>query len=156
TGDEGLKACRADHPDLILLDFVLPDMKGDEVCRELLNDPVTASIPVLYVSGLGSELTQERPDLPNIIGLLSKPFTSEKLLAAVRHHVDPESAAKESKPVEPAREFSFPIASPRQPVPPIAPVLSSLGSTNGPDPVAPVAERPAIPPVAGERPSVLE
>jgi CheY-like chemotaxis protein len=64
TGEEGLKACRTQLPDLILLDFVLPDMKGDEVCRRLVADAATAKIPVIYVSGFGSDLQQDRLSSP--------------------------------------------------------------------------------------------
>jgi DNA-binding response OmpR family regulator len=152
TAEEGLKSCRGGHPDLILLDFVLPDMKGDEVCRKLLEDPATAPIPVVYVSGLGSELIHDRPDLPNIIGLLSKPFTSEKLLQAVHQHLNQEGATKEAKPGETVREFVSPVVSPRSAAPAapsgFAPILSSLGSTNGPEPVVPISDRPVSPSAA--------
>ena len=84
TGEEGLKACRTQLPDLILLDFVLPDMKGDEVCRRLVADAATAKIPVIYVSGFGSDLQQDRAELTNLVGSLNKPFTSESLINTVR------------------------------------------------------------------------
>ena len=42
TRADGLRAAKTDGPDLILLDYVLPDMKGDEVSRRLLEDPATA------------------------------------------------------------------------------------------------------------------
>ncbi len=144
TGEAGLIACRADHPDLILLDFVLPDMKGDEVCQKLLDHPDTRSIPVLYVSGLGSELAQNRPDLCNIIGLLSKPFTSETLVKAVRQHLHLESGTKGGPAGEPARAAA---ATP----PAAAPALNSLGSPNGPDPVRKDPGRATAPAPSGER-----
>jgi DNA-binding response OmpR family regulator len=152
TGAEGLKACRASHPDLILLDFVLPDMKGDAVCRKLVADPATARIPVLYVSGLGSELAQERSELSNIIGLLSKPFTSETLLKAVRQHLHLEWVAKEFTSADPARAVKPSAVGPRQHSPPD---LSALGSTNGsPKPMSRIPERPAAPTVISEQPAV--
>ena len=77
-------------PDLILLDFVLPDMKGDEVCRQLVADPATAKIPVVYVSGFGSDLQPDRSEIPNVIGSISKPFTSETLVNAVRAYLGEE------------------------------------------------------------------
>jgi CheY-like chemotaxis protein len=157
TGEEGLKLARSENPALILLDFVLPDMKGDEVCRRLLEDPTTAKIPVLYVSGLGSELAQERPELSNIIGLLSKPFTSEALINSTRKHLPATGAAAAFSAMDFVREVSPPAVAPRQssPPPPIAVTsdLGSLGSTNGPEPVAATGpERTTPPAIEIERP----
>ena len=90
TETEGLQMSRSAIPDLILLDFVLPDMKGDEVCRQLVADPATAKIPVVYVSGFGSDLQPDRSEIPNVIGSISKPFTSETLVNAVRTYLGDE------------------------------------------------------------------
>ena len=90
TATEGLQLSRSAVPDLILLDFVLPDMKGDEVCRQLVADPATAKIPVVYVSGFGSDLQPDRSEIPNVIGSISKPFTSETLVNAVRTYLGDE------------------------------------------------------------------
>ena len=87
---DGLQVSRSAMPDLILLDFVLPDMKGDEVCRQLVADPATAKIPVVYVSGFGSDLQPDRSEIPNVIGSISKPFTSETLVNAVRAYLGDE------------------------------------------------------------------
>ena len=92
TGEEGLSLSRSVAPDMILLDFVLPDMKGDEVCRRLMADPATAGIPVVYVSGFGSDLQPDRAQIPNVKGSISKPFTSDTLIKAVRTYL-PESVA---------------------------------------------------------------
>jgi DNA-binding response OmpR family regulator len=91
TAAEGLHISRSAAPDLILLDFVLPDMKGDEVCRQLVADPATAGIPVVYVSGFGSDLQPDRSEIPNVIGSISKPFTSETLVNAVRTYLGDEA-----------------------------------------------------------------
>ena len=102
TGEGGLRACHSNAPDLILLDYVLPDMKGDEVCRKLVADPTTAKVPVVYMSGLGSDLQPNRSEIPNVIGALSKPFTSESLIKAVRAYLPAgEGEAAERKMAEP-------------------------------------------------------
>ncbi|HSU86147.1 MAG TPA: response regulator, partial [Chthoniobacterales bacterium] len=84
---EGLDLSRSVLPDLILLDFILPDMKGDEVCRKLIAHPATAGIPVVYVSGFGSDLQPDRAEVPNVVGSLAKPFTSDTLIKAVRGYL---------------------------------------------------------------------
>lgn len=99
TAEEGLRACHTSAPALILLDYVLPDMKGDEVCRKLVADPKTSKIPVVYMSGFGSDLQPDRSEIPNVIGALSKPFTSDSLITAVRDYLKEKVGPAERKPV---------------------------------------------------------
>jgi DNA-binding response OmpR family regulator len=96
TAEEGLQAA-ADVPDLILLDYVLPDMKGDEVSRRLSADPKTEKVPVLYMSGLGTDLKASKGANPNVIGFLNKPFTSETLLKTIETYIPKSSDAAEPK-----------------------------------------------------------
>ena len=112
-----------ERPDLILLDFVLPDMKGDEVCRRLMADPDTAKIPVVYVSGFGSDLQPDREDLPNMIGSLSKPFTSEALIKAARGYFSGDLKPDERETAAAPRE-TVPSAAPRPPDSPVPPAPS--------------------------------
>ncbi len=116
TGEEGLNLCRELSPDMILLDFVLPDMKGDEVCRRLMADPTTAAIPVVYVSGFGSDLQPDRTEIPNVKGSISKPFTSETLIKAVRSYL-PESASSPNEAEFPASRDET-LSAPETPAPP--------------------------------------
>jgi len=87
TAAEGLEASMADPPDLILLDYVLPDLKGDEVSRRLMKNSATKDIPVLYMSGLGTDLDLHQLQTPNVIGSLNKPFTSQTLLKTIETHL---------------------------------------------------------------------
>ncbi len=97
---EGLKAAKKNQPDLILLDYILPDGKGDEFVRMLANEPKTAHMRVLYMSGLGAYL---RPDAnPNVIGVLNKPFTSDLLTKTVETHMP--KSPDESETVAAERE----------------------------------------------------
>ena len=135
TGKEGLRAAQTDLPDLILLDYVLPDTKGDEVCRKLLENPATAGIPVVYMSGFGTELRSDQEANPNVIGFLNKPFTSDLLIQTVETHMakspeEPESAEPNTPPSEePSRaEADFPV----EPAP-----AYREASQVGPEPVQP-------------------
>ncbi len=87
TAEEGLRASVGETPDLILLDYVLPDMKGDEVSRRLLSNPATEKIPVLYMSGLGTDLKSSQSETPNVIGFLNKPFTSDTLIKTIETYI---------------------------------------------------------------------
>ena len=104
SGDEAVREAQSTLPDLILLDFILPDMKGDEVCRRLLDNPGTAGIPVVYMSGYGAELQASRSENSNVIGFLNKPFTSDLLIKTVETHMPRKSDEPESTTPTPAED----------------------------------------------------
>src|ERR1700736_6611685 len=113
TGEEAVREAQRGSPDLILLDFVLPDMRGDEVCRRLLENPGTAGIPVVYMSGYGAEL-QASGQNSNVIGFLNKPFTSDLLTRTVETHMpgkqdDPQPSQPEHQPSELFSEETRPV-----------------------------------------------
>jgi len=82
-GAEGLAAARQAPPDVMVLDFILPDLRGSEVCRALRDDPATAAVPVVLISARGAEIEQAYRDLPNVVRYLAKPFTPDDVLAVV-------------------------------------------------------------------------
>ena len=100
TGEEAVRAAQSGLPGLILLDFILPDMKGDEVCRRLLENPGTAAIPVIYMSGYATELQASLGQHSNVIGFLNKPFTSDLLIKTVETHMP--RNPDEPQPIEPS------------------------------------------------------
>lgn len=71
-------------PDLVLLDYSLPDITGDEVCHRLLDNEKTAHIPVVMMSGHIAEMTATAERFENVIAALPKPFLSEALVALVQ------------------------------------------------------------------------
>ena len=103
TAAESLSAAKSDPPDLILLDYVLPDMKGNEVSRKLLdesdNSKDSSRLHVGFRNGLAEG---ERREHGNVIGFLNKPFTSDLLIKTVETHMpkspDEISAATKVKP----------------------------------------------------------
>lgn len=110
TAEEGLVAAARDVPDLVLLDYVLPDMKGDEVSRHLFQSPATAKVPVIHMSGFGVDLTPDQTKNSNVIGSLNKPFTSDLLLKTVEKYMPKEPSDFESKAAE--TEQTSPAAEP--------------------------------------------
>jgi CheY-like chemotaxis protein len=83
TGGEGLKLAATTRPDLVLLDYSLTDMNGDDVCRGLLANEVTARIPVLMMSGHLTEMATTAQMFRNVVATLAKPFLSGALINAV-------------------------------------------------------------------------
>ena len=114
SGEEAVREAQSGTPDLILLDFILPDTKGDEVCRRLLENPGTAGIPVVYMSGYGAELQASRNENSNVIGFLNKPFTSDLLIKTVETHMPKKQEDSQTQKAEPAEptpvEADFPVA----------------------------------------------
>ncbi|MFL6568713.1 MAG: DUF4388 domain-containing protein, partial [Chthoniobacterales bacterium] len=111
TAKEGLRSAGENTPDLILLDYILPDMKGDEVLQQLLANPSTANARVVYMSGFGADLPSNPAANPNVVGSLSKPFTSDLLLKTVEKYMPakPEESqapvqAPEERAAEPQQE----------------------------------------------------
>ncbi len=85
TGKECLEAVRTHHPDLVLLDVVLPDMTGVEVCRRIKADQQTRDTLVILVSGLQVSSDSQADGLNvGADGYLIKPIPSKELLARVQ------------------------------------------------------------------------
>ncbi len=83
TGAEGLARASAAPPDVILLDFMLPDMKGLDVCVQLARQRETAQVGIVVMSGK-AEVADLFRDSPNVVAFLPKPFTAEEVQARVR------------------------------------------------------------------------
>ncbi|MDQ3119897.1 MAG: response regulator, partial [Verrucomicrobiota bacterium] len=83
SGKEGVERISALIPDLVLLDYSLPDITGSEVCRRLLADQRTADIPLIMMSGHVVEMMAAAGEHPNIVATIAKPFLSTSLVALV-------------------------------------------------------------------------
>lgn len=84
TGREGLDKAKLEKPSLVLLDLMLPDIRGTEVCMQLKGDPQTAHIPVVM-------LTARSEEVDRIVGFelgaddyITKPFSSRELTLRIR------------------------------------------------------------------------
>lgn len=73
------------HPDLILLDFLMPGMSGFEVCRKIRENPDTRDIPVCALTSLTADESRRAVMESGVSDFLGKPFRSEDLLNKVRH-----------------------------------------------------------------------
>jgi diguanylate cyclase (GGDEF)-like protein len=74
-------------PDLILLDIMMPEMDGYEVCRRLKDDPATAGIPVIFVTVRSEETDEARGLALGAVDYIGKPFSTPILLARIRTHL---------------------------------------------------------------------
>ena len=87
-GTEALRLARELHPELILLDVMLPPTSGFEVCRALRGDPGTAAIPVLFLSGLTEPAIRLQGFAAGGQDYITKPFVEAEVLARVALHAD--------------------------------------------------------------------
>ncbi len=91
-GDEGLKKARAEKPDLILLDVIMPVKDGFSAAEQLKKDPQLSKIPVLMLTaystkGQGTGVAVGRGMTLETEDYLEKPISPEQLLAAVKQHL---------------------------------------------------------------------
>jgi two-component system, cell cycle response regulator len=84
SGEEALRLARSDHPDIILLDVMMPEMDGFEVCRRLKGDPATDGIPVVMVTALSEVADRVRGLQSGADDFLTKPVNDVALFARVR------------------------------------------------------------------------
>jgi two-component system cell cycle response regulator len=84
TADEGLAKAIELKPDLILLDVHLPVLSGLEVCHRLKNDPLTAGIPVIFLTGASAVQTKVQGFDMGAVDYVVKPFEPAELRARVR------------------------------------------------------------------------
>lgn len=85
SGRVALQVVEADHPDLILLDLMLPDLDGLEVCRRLKYKPETRTIPILIVSAKGDEADIVAGIELGADDYVTKPFSPKVLMARIKN-----------------------------------------------------------------------
>ncbi len=84
TGSDALKQAREVHPDLVLLDIMVPQLNGWEVCRRLKQDVETKNIPVIMVTGRVEEGDKVLGFEMGADDYVTKPFSPRELLARIR------------------------------------------------------------------------
>jgi CheY-like chemotaxis protein len=81
SGHDALRQARIELPDLIVLDYMMPDLNGVEVCEALRGDTVTAHIPIIMVTARTDTRTQAEANDAGVDVFLTKPIKTEALLA---------------------------------------------------------------------------
>lgn len=142
NGASGCKEVERVLPDLVLLDYSLPDFNGDEVCRRLLQEEKTAHVPVLMMSGHVAEMRSAAARFENIVATIEKPFRSTALIDLVQRTLDgaPPQMAVPS-------EYTSEIET-RAPAPPLA-----EEQAKPPPPLPSVTARPRPAPISSLSPA---
>ena len=103
TGREAIQKAVTEKPDIFILDIILPEFLGTEVCEKLRNYSQTSSIPILLVSSDFTDIKKAGGDLEDFKadGFLHKPFKADELLKLVQQLAGKTSKyASEPPPVE--------------------------------------------------------
>ncbi|MBD2180479.1 response regulator [Aerosakkonema funiforme] len=86
-GTMALATARLSPPDLILLDIMMPEMDGYEVCEQLKTDALTSDIPVIFISALHEALDKVKAFAIGGVDYITKPFQVEEVLARVENQL---------------------------------------------------------------------
>jgi DNA-binding response OmpR family regulator len=92
NGREAIAVALLEHPDLVLLDVVMPEMNGFETCRELRQLPVTKNVPIIMVTTKGEEQNVETGFESGCSDYITKPINGTELLTKVRGFLDVQEA----------------------------------------------------------------
>ncbi|GAK53597.1 response regulator receiver modulated metal dependent phosphohydrolase [Candidatus Moduliflexus flocculans] len=86
-GKLALSAAAQSPPDLILLDVMMPDLDGFEVCRQLKTNPATSNIPVIFISALDDTYSKVNAFKQGGMDYITKPFQEAEVQARVKTHL---------------------------------------------------------------------
>jgi len=82
-GESAIRKAKSEKPDLIILDIMMPNLGGTEVRVELLKDPSTKDIPIIFLTGLRSPHSKKISSIPSV-KTLGKSSDFKELLDAIR------------------------------------------------------------------------
>lgn len=112
NGREGLERCRANHPDLIVSDVMMPEMDGYELVRALKSDLETNHIPIILLTALGSQRSRNDGLKDGADDYLTKPFDEHELRLRIRNILEQRRRLRqrftEIEPTDTAPEPSTP------------------------------------------------
>ncbi|MHC4909937.1 MAG: response regulator [Planctomycetota bacterium] len=87
-GEEALRVAAEAHPDLILLDILMPRLNGYDTCTRLKADPVTAETPVIFMSALDEIEEKVKGFEVGAVDYITKPFQTREVLCRVETHLE--------------------------------------------------------------------
>lgn len=89
SGGTALAHIRQTHPDLVLLDVMLPEVSGYEICQNVRLDPHLADVKILMMTARGSAIERRKGLALGADGFISKPFELDDLRKQVRRMLEP-------------------------------------------------------------------
>lgn len=97
NGQMAIKAAKSSQPDLILLDILIPEMDGYEICEQLKSDEKTREIPVIFISAKDEAIDKVRAFGLGAVDYITKPFHVDEVLARIENHLSLRKLQKQLK-----------------------------------------------------------
>lgn len=88
NGQAALDAIEEEHPDLVLLDIMLPEIDGFEICRRIKANPETKDIPVVMLTAKKSREDMARGEEVGADWYITKPFKSAMVIETIQRFID--------------------------------------------------------------------
>ena len=83
SGEQGMEMVRAEHPDVVLMDIVMPGLNGFQATRQLSRDPATSAVPVIIVTTKDQETDRMWGQRQGAKGYLTKPVDGKLLIKTI-------------------------------------------------------------------------
>jgi putative two-component system response regulator len=95
NGPKALEYAAKHKPDLVLLDIMMPQMNGYEVCSRLKANPETASMPIIFITAMSETVSKTRGFELGAVDYITKPFHAAEVKARIRTHVSLEEMRRQ-------------------------------------------------------------
>jgi CheY-like chemotaxis protein len=143
SGEEAIRKAKEVQPDLILLDLVMPDKSGYEVCTALRAEPTLRTVPIIMLTGTFEAFDKDQGLRAGANDFVTKPFESQLLITKVKQLLFAKTVETGAPPAAPPRVGAPPVA------PGVPPAAGPARPVTPPPPVA-----AAAPPLSGELPTL--
>jgi CheY-like chemotaxis protein len=146
SGEEAIRKAREVRPDLMLIDLVMPDKSGYEVCETLRKDPILKDVPIILLTGTFEAFDKNEGARVGANDFVTKPFESQILIGKVKQLLFARSMAAPPRHASPSPAAAPAPASPGPPPPPPPVPGPAFGLERGGPASAPPA--PSVAPAA--------
>ena len=150
SGEEAVRKAKEERPDLVLLDLVMPDKNGYEVCAALRAEATLRTVPIILLTGTFEAFDKDKGIQSGANDFVTKPFESQLLISKVKQllfaktvDMAPAAAPMQPSKAAPPKEASRPA--------PAAPSRPGIPPPPGPRGVAPPSPAPTPPPLSARR-----
>ena len=104
NGNEALASIRQDPPDIAILDLVMPQKDGFEVCKEIREDPLLQHLPIIILSATATKASKVEGLNLGADDFISKPVEVAELMARIRMIIRRTNQGLDANPLPPSRQ----------------------------------------------------
>jgi CheY-like chemotaxis protein len=156
SGEEAIRKAKGERPDLVLLDLVMPDKNGYEVCQALRADPTLRDVPIILLAGTFESFDKERAAAAGANDFVAKPFESQALVSKVKQLLFARILNGAARSGAAASSVAVPPA-PATSAPPTEPADAAAAAESPPDQLWQLLDQPATAdPPATPRPAAAK